>query len=242
MSDRREPWDERVRFGARVVIVGGGVHATVVADCLRAQGRAEIVGYCDEPEHDPSHMKGLGIDYLGDDGEVRRLARGGGATAGILGMAGLAHTALRKRLAAELSKALPAWWTAIHPSAVIAESARIEEGTVIFARAVVNPLACIGRHAVINTAAVVEHHCDIGDFAVVSPHATLCGCVRVGEAAFIGAGAVVVTDRLIGAGAIVGAGAVVTRDVPPGAVVAGNPAKAIREHTPHEAVRKVAAL
>lgn len=45
--------------------------------------------------------------------------------------------------------------------------------------------------------------------------------------AIIGAGAVLLPGVRIGARALVGAGAVVTRDVPPGAVVAGNPARVI---------------
>lgn len=46
--------------------------------------------------------------------------------------------------------------------------------------------------------------------------------------ASIGSGAVVLGGIEIGEGALVGAGAVVTRDVPPGAVVAGNPGRVIR--------------
>jgi len=45
--------------------------------------------------------------------------------------------------------------------------------------------------------------------------------------AAIGSGAVILGGVTIGEGAMVGAGAVVTRDVPPGAVVAGVPARAL---------------
>jgi acetyltransferase-like isoleucine patch superfamily enzyme len=43
--------------------------------------------------------------------------------------------------------------------------------------------------------------------------------------ASIGSGAVIMCDVTIGENAVIGAGAVVTKDVPPGAVVAGNPAR-----------------
>ena len=48
---------------------------------------------------------------------------------------------------------------------------------------------------------------------------------RVGRRASIGSGAVIMCGLTIGEGALVGAGAVVTKDVPPGAVVAGSPAR-----------------
>lgn len=47
--------------------------------------------------------------------------------------------------------------------------------------------------------------------------------------ASIGSGAVVLCDVTIGEGAIVGAGSVVTKDVPPGATVAGNPARLMKK-------------
>jgi len=50
----------------------------------------------------------------------------------------------------------------------------------------------------------------------------------VKKGASIGSGATILCNVTIGERAIVGAGAVVTRDVPPGAVVAGNPARVMR--------------
>jgi acetyltransferase-like isoleucine patch superfamily enzyme len=58
--------------------------------------------------------------------------------------------------------------------------------------------------------------------------------VVIGNDAWLGAMAIVLKGVTIGEGAIVGAGSVVTRDVPPWTIVAGNPAKAIRELSPDE--------
>jgi UDP-2-acetamido-3-amino-2,3-dideoxy-glucuronate N-acetyltransferase len=44
----------------------------------------------------------------------------------------------------------------------------------------------------------------------------------------IGSGATILCNVVIGENAIVGAGAVVTKDVPPGTIVAGNPARVLR--------------
>jgi acetyltransferase-like isoleucine patch superfamily enzyme len=50
----------------------------------------------------------------------------------------------------------------------------------------------------------------------------------VKRGASIGSGATILSTVVIGENAIVGAGSVVTRDVPPNAIVAGNPAKILR--------------
>jgi acetyltransferase-like isoleucine patch superfamily enzyme len=52
-------------------------------------------------------------------------------------------------------------------------------------------------------------------------------CVPSGNDVRIGAGAVVLAGARIGDGAIVGAGTVVTGDIPPYAIVAGNPAEIV---------------
>ena len=56
----------------------------------------------------------------------------------------------------------------------------------------------------------------------------VCVPTLVKRGASIGSGAVLLCGLVIGEDALVGAGSVVTRDVPPGAVVAGNPARAVK--------------
>ena len=55
--------------------------------------------------------------------------------------------------------------------------------------------------------------------------------VRIEDDVWIGAGAVLLPGVVIGAGSVVGAASVVTGNVPPGVVVAGSPARIIREIT-----------
>ena len=54
------------------------------------------------------------------------------------------------------------------------------------------------------------------------------GPIAIGHDVWIGANCLVVSGITIGTGAVVAAGAVVTRNVPPYAIVAGNPARVIR--------------
>lgn len=56
-----------------------------------------------------------------------------------------------------------------------------------------------------------------------------CEATVIGRRASIGSNATIMCGLTIGENALVGAGSVVTRDVPPGAVVAGNPARIIRK-------------
>jgi hypothetical protein len=66
--------------------------------------------------------------------------------------------------------------------------------------------------------------------------------VTIGHDVWIGHGAIVLPGRNIGDGAVVAAGALVTKDVAPYAIVAGNPARPIRQRFPADIATRLQAL
>jgi 2,3,4,5-tetrahydropyridine-2,6-dicarboxylate N-acetyltransferase len=124
----------------------------------------------------------------------------------------------------------------IEPGAIIREGAEIGERAIVMMGAVINIGAKVGAGAMIDMNAVLGGRAEVGKNAHVGAGAVLAGVIEppsaqpvvVGDEVLIGANAVVLEGVQIGRGAVVAAGAVVIEDVPEGAVVAGTPAKVIK--------------
>lgn len=125
----------------------------------------------------------------------------------------------------------------IEPGAHIRDGVQIQKNAVIMMGATLNIGAVIGENTMIDMNAVVGargqigKNCHIGAGAVVAgvlepPSATP---VIIEDGVVVGANAVILEGVRVGAGAVVAAGSVVTEDVPAGAVVAGAPAKVVKQ-------------
>lgn len=70
----------------------------------------------------------------------------------------------------------------------------------------------------------------IGADVTVGHHAILHGCT-VGNSVLVGMGAIILNHAVIGDGCLVGAGALVTegKAFPPGSLIVGSPARAVRQ-------------
>jgi tetrahydrodipicolinate N-succinyltransferase len=72
-----------------------------------------------------------------------------------------------------------------------------------------------------------------------SKEAQTKGAVTVGDDVWLGHNAMVMSGVTISQGAVIAAGAVVTRDVPPYAIVAGNPARVVKYRFPEVIIQEL---
>lgn len=71
---------------------------------------------------------------------------------------------------------------------------------------------------------------DMHEVPLGSGKVTAMAPIRIGRGVFVGARSIILKGVTIGDGAVIGAGSVVTRDIPAHALVAGNPAKLLRQN------------
>ncbi len=125
----------------------------------------------------------------------------------------------------------------IEPGAVIREQVEIGDRAVIMMGAIINIGAVIGEGSMIDMGAVLGGRATVGKNCHIGAGAVLAGViepasaepVRIGDGTLVGANAVVIEGVQVGKNCVVAAGAVVIEDVPDNMVVAGCPARIIKE-------------
>lgn len=197
-----------------MILIGGGGHASVVAEILLKQGREIIAVVSPDPIAERAVFNG--IKQLTSDREVASFSA---AEVKLVNGVGIMPQSRMRQKINEYFLALGYQFdTVIAPEAVVSPYAIIEQGCQIFAGAIVQTGTTIGAHSIINSKALVEHDCVVGEYNHIAPGATLCGQVTTKSNVFIGAGAIVINNITIGENAVVGAGSCITRSVDAGVV------------------------
>jgi len=211
----------------RVVIIGAGGHAQVIADIMlrSADAGSDIVpiGYLDDNVDIVGQYR-LDLPILGSIDHLQFVSHDAV-------IVGIGDNRIRYRMFNALQRSGESIITVCHPSAVIAPDVSIGPGTVIAARTVINPGSSIGANVIINTGSIIDHHCYIGNHTHIAPGSVLGGGVTVGEQSLVGMGAILLPQCTVGNGCTIGAGACVHRTVSDGLTVIGVPARPL----PHQA-------
>lgn len=201
----------------KVVIIGAGGHAKVIADIV-IKSQDILLGFLDD---NLEKGKKVICDYyvLGKIQEALKLKKQDETIEFVIA---IGNNEIRKEIS---NKYKLNYYTAIHPSAQIGLETTIEEGTVIMANVCINPSAKIGKHCIINTGAIIEHDNIIEDYVHISPNVSLGGTVKVGENTHVGIGTTVKNKIEICSNCTIGAGAVVVKNIIEAGTYVGVPAK-----------------
>ena len=116
----------------------------------------------------------------------------------------------------------------IEPGAIIRDQVTIEDNAVVMMGAVINIGAEIGAGTMIDMGAILGGRATVGKNSHIGAGAVLAGVIEPASADPV-RNAVVIEGVQVGNGSVVAAGAIVTQDVPENVVVAGVPARIIKE-------------
>lgn len=123
--------------------------------------------------------------------------------------------------------------TLVHPTAVISSFAKVSKvGVYISPFTYVQADSSIGSNTVLLSHVNISHTTQIGNSCFIAGCATIGAYTKMEDFVFVGQGALSISakSKKIGHHAFIGARSLLTKDVPPCVVVAGSPARIIRDY------------
>ena len=130
---------------------------------------------------------------------------------------------VRRQVAESLLARGAEFLTLVHPTAIVAVSARIGAGAILCPYSIASDACRVGRFVIMNYHTSLGHDASAGDFAVLSPYATLGGNAHIHEDVFLGLHASIGPGRTVGARSKVSANSCVLANAPADSIVYGVP-------------------
>ena len=212
----------------RIVIIGGKGTAVVIAEQIwdaqqRYAAKVEVLGFAFDDESFGAEINGFPI--LCKTYEARNKYRNCEDVKFIFSLYRPDLMQERVKLRESYSIPIAKYYTFIHPSVLVARSARIGNGCVLCANVVVNPNATIGDFNTINTSCLIGHDTAIGNSNYIAGHASVGSNVRIGDGVFVGLNASIRNFLTLGDYAFISMAANVVKNVEPGQCIMGNPGR-----------------
>jgi len=208
----------------KLLIIGAGGYAKSVLDSIDYYNY-QVAGFIDEFSRKKDHLAypilARSIDEIKDCDEYFYFIA-------------IGNNFHRRRWYDALVKRQLRLINVVDRSAIVSQRATIGKGCFIGKMAIVNSMSVVCDNCIVNSKALIEHGCYLSEHANISTNSVINGDVHVGEGSFLGSCSVTRGQLQIGKWSTVGAGAVVVSNVPDGKIVAGIPARIIKDNEHEE--------
>lgn len=193
-----------------IIVVGTGAVAAEITSYIEDTSlgdRFQIKGYLESPQYIEAFYKhydlrapilGNADDYVVESGDRFVL--------------GIANPTIRKEKITMLQAKGAQFVNLVHPTAIVARTARMGEGNVIDPYCMLGPNAVLGNFNLLTSGSIVSHDCTVGNNNAFST-ALLCGHVQMGNDNTMGIRSTVIPHITIGDRNTIQAGMVVDRNI-----------------------------
>lgn len=113
----------------------------------------------------------------------------------------------------------------IHPTAIVADSAKLGTGVILYPFTVVSNEATLADFVKLNYYASAGHNVELGKYCLLAPYATVNGYSTLEDDVYLSTHSTVAPVVKVGTGSKVSANSAVMKDVPPNSFVYGVPGR-----------------
>jgi sugar O-acyltransferase (sialic acid O-acetyltransferase NeuD family) len=207
----------------KAIIIGAGTYGEVYSEYLSEQ--YEILGFYDNNKS--LHGK-IVNNYmvLGSIDHAKETVKSNPEVAVFIP---LGNNELRLKLFTEFIKLGAKTPNYVHPTVIIDRTVKVGKGVYILANSSIMPFTTLDDFTMVSMGVNIAHHARIGKACFFSQGTNVGASINIEDLSYCGIASILMTGvKTIGQNSLIGAGAVVIKDVMPNTVVAGVPAKFLR--------------
>lgn len=193
-----------------IIIVGAGDLGKevvwLIEDINRKKRTYLILGFLDD-DREKTGKEFYGYKVLGTTEKLEEAGNGSRVSA----VLAIQEGHIRKKIVEE-HRDFRCWETLVHPTAVIAQTARLGQGSIVFPHVTVSVDTGLGKFGLYYLNATVSNDCMFGDYVSVMTGVTVSEHVTIGEESYLSAGSCIYPHKTLGCRVKTAVGTTVMKD------------------------------